>query len=187
MNWLKVLPLLAAPLTVVISVFAGEMPSEWGAKFNSSLEKCGEKIDHAYPPLHLSRSALDLQTLSVSQGQKFLVNVRLSPPREGVEEIFWIAKDLESAQAFVDVLKTGTFKSLLIDRASKSAHKALNHHKIFLLLALSFGGRDPKHDETLRKMHQFIRDLENCPTPNLIKIFNPCLRCPIKKIENGTS
>ena len=183
MHWQNALMGLISSLALVSSVSAGDASTEWGAKFNETLEECGEKIDNAYSPLHVSHSALDIETLSISSGPPVLVSVKLLRPLQGVNEIFWTAKNLESAHAFVDVLKRGTFKRLIVERAKKSAHEALNKHKIFLLLALSFGDRDPRHDETLKKLHQFVLDLQNCPTPNLIKIFNPCLRCPIKAIE----
>ena len=186
MHWLRLLPILMLRLTAAIPAFgAGTGQPGWVEELDRTMVECGQKIDRAYPPLHIAKSSLDLQSISLSSGQDVFVVIQLTEPQEGVKEIFWMAKDLKSAQAFIQVLKKGAFERLLIRRSTQIAHRALVHHKVLLFLGLSLGKRDPQYEDTLEKIEGFLDDLKHCPTPSLIRVFNPCIRCPIEKIERS--
>jgi hypothetical protein len=182
--------LLVCGLVCVVGnpVFGKELEyTDWQGEFSRRVKECGKILDQAYPPLQIPVSALNLDTLSLSTRPELVVEVELKEPREEVKKIFWRAKDHLHGQTFIEDVQSGQFQSFLIERSARGAGPALKHHSTILLMGLSLGKRDPKYDETLRKLSQFLQDLNHCPTPNLIKIFHPCTRCPIKEIAKSPS
>ena len=161
--------------------------TDWQGEFSRRVTECGNILEKAYPPFQIPVSALNLDTLSVSTREDMVVEVELKEPLDEVQSIYWRTTEPQHGQSFIDDLQSGRSQSFLIKRSRRGARAALQHHSTMLLLGLSFGKRNPKYDETIRKLDQFLQDLNHCPTPNLIKIFHPCTRCPIGEIGKSPS
>ena len=161
--------------------------TDWQGEFSRRVQECGKILDQAYPPIQIPVSAVNLETLSVSKSKNFVVEMNLNEPQEGVTTLYWPATSLEQENTFLEDVRTGRYQSFFITRSQRKASVALQHHSTMLLMGLSFGKRNSKYDETIKKLNQFLQDLNHCPTPNLIKVYHPCTRCLIEQMINSSS